>query len=600
MVHKRTIISLTYKSDKIVTIIDKIKLLYEMNKILILLLYLLYSYTHTYANTLLEPLNITHSHKAIGKSLLVYEDKEASLKVSDIVKLPNHAFHLLGASVSSNSFTRSAYWYKFDINNPTDTLLSRLIIFEPSWLDHVNITVVSPQGDMQSYEAGNTLPYHHRYLKHYLINLKHTFQVGQSTVYIQVKTRDPFIVAISVMEESTFLAEDSLNSLWIGLIYGGLIALLIYNLFLYFGIKERYYLYYVLYLLTFITMNASYNGYTFMVLTSNYPEVQNWLHSILAYLFVLSLLLFTNSFLNLKTRHPKLYLTTNYLIYSLIILFFLSAFLGGYHYHVFFAIISVIFYSGYIFAVGVYSLSRGNKSARFFILGIVSGLSGVFITALTLMSFIPYTYFTYKASDFGVFIDVLLLSLALADRMKITQEEKMKAEKNATTDILTGILNRRGFNEVSNIEYQRLMRYHRDFSVAMLDIDNFKQFNDTYGHLVGDILLQRVATVLKDTLRENDYAFRVGGDEFILFLIEANKEEAYALAERIRKDIETIHMKENKRHFPISCSIGISSYRATDEDLKDVVRRTDEALYVVKNSGKNGTQIWKPTKSADV
>ena len=193
------------------------------------------------------------------------------------------------------------------------------------------------------------------------------------------------------------------------------------------------------------------------------------------------------------------------------------------------------------------------------------------------------------------YIDVVLLSLALADRMKITQEDKIKAEKDATTDILTGLLNRRAFYNISHTEHQRLLRYHREFSVAMLDIDNFKQFNDGYGHHVGDTLLQNVAMILKNSIRMHDYAFRLGGDEFILFLTEANKEEALALAERIRKEVENIFLKENVHEYAISCSIGISSYRATDDDLHAVVKRTDEALYHVKNSGKNGTEIWKPT-----
>ena len=276
-----------------------------MNKILFLLLYLLYSFTFGHASSILKPLNITHSHDRIGQYLSVYEDKEASMKVSDILKLPNDAFKAQNKPVFSNTFTSSAFWYKFDVNNPTNTPLSRLIIFEPSWLDHVNITIISPQGEIQSYKAGNTLPFHNRSLDHYLINQKHTFDKGLSTVYIQVKTRDPFIVAISVMDESTFLSEQSLHALAIGFIYGGIIALLIYNLFLYFGIKERYYLFYVFYLLAFLTMNACYNGYTFISITSHYPELQNWLHSIFAYIFVLSTLLFTNSFLSLKTRHPN-------------------------------------------------------------------------------------------------------------------------------------------------------------------------------------------------------------------------------------------------------------------------------------------------------
>ena len=564
-----------------------------MQKILFLLLLFLFSNTVIYASTPLKPIDLSLPHHAIGKSVLVYEDSSASMGISDIIKLPTGAFIPLNKPVSSNNFTDSAFWYQFKVQNAENTPLSRLIILEPSWLDHVSVTVVSSNGEVQTYQGGNTLTYEKRALDHYLINFKHTFEMGLSSVYVQVKTRDPFIVSISVIEESVFLLEESGKTLWIGLIYGGVIAMLFYNLFLYFGIKERYYALYVLYLFAFLLMNASYNGYTFMRLFSEYPEVQNWSHSISIYFFVLASLLFSRSFLNLKKYHSTLFTITSYLIYAILCVFILSALLGGYHYHVILSIISVMVASSYIFAIALYSWVTGNRSARFFLLGATSGLIGAFVTALTVMSLIPYSYITYKANDFGMYIDVVLLSIALADRMKITQEKKLMAEKQAKTDILTGLLNRRAYYEISRSEHKRLLRYHRDFSVIMLDIDDFKEVNDNYGHYEGDRLLKSVATSIKDNMRENDYAFRMGGDEFLIFLPETNEEQAYHFSERIRSEIEIKKLQSNTRISTISISLGVSQFRENDVNFESVVKRADEALYQVKNSGKNRVEIWR-------
>ena len=208
------------------------------------------------------------------------------------------------------------------------------------------------------------------------------------------------------------------------------------------------------------------------------------------------------------------------------------------------------------------------------------------------MSFIPYSYITYKANDFGMYIDVVLLSIALADRMKMTQEKKLQAEKEAKTDILTGLLNRRAYYEISSSEHQRLQRYHRDFSVIMLDIDDFKKVNDNYGHHEGDRLLQSVASTIRENMRDNDYAFRMGGDEFLILLPETNEEQAYHLAKRMRKEIENKKLQSDTQSYTISVSLGISQFRQNDANLEVVVKRADEALYQVKNSGKNSETIW--------
>ncbi len=564
-----------------------------MQKILFLLLLYLFCYTVIYASTPLKPIDLSLPHHAIGKSVLVYEDSSASMGIADIVKLPTGSFVPLNKPVSSQNFTESAFWYQFKVQNDENIPLSRLIVFEPSWLDNVGVTVVSPRGEVQSYQGGNTFTYDKRAIDHNLINFKHSFEVGLSSVYIQVKTRDPFIVSISVMEEAVFLLEETQNTLLIGLIYGGVIAMLLYNLFLYFGIKQRYYAFYVLYLFAFLLMNASYNGYTYMRLFSEYPEVQNWSQSISVYFFVLASLLFSRSFLNLEKYHSTLFRITTYLIYAIISVFIISALLGGYHYHVMLSIVSVMVASSYIFAIALYSWVTGNRSARFFLLGATSGLIGAFVTALTVMSLIPYSYITYKANDFGMYIDVVLLSLALADRMKITQEKKLLAEKAAKTDMLTGLMNRRAYYEISTNEHQRLLRYHRDFSVIMLDIDDFKEVNDTYGHYEGDRLLKSVASCIKDNIRENDYAFRMGGDEFLIFLPETNEEQAYHFAERIRSEIEIKKLQSNTRISRISISLGVSEFRKNDVNFEAVVKRADEALYQVKNSGKNRVGKWR-------
>ncbi len=552
----------------------------------------LFSYlSMLYGDVNLKVLDLSVSNHAIGQSLLEYEDPTANMTLSEIRQLSPEDFIPLNKAVASHPFTNSAFWYQFKVENKENTPLSRLIVFEPAWLDSVNITVISPKGQLQTYQGGNTYPYSKRAIDHYLINFKHAFEAGVSTVYLQVKTRDPFIVSLSIMEESAFFAEQADASIYIGLIYGGIAAMLLYNLFLFFGIKQRYYAFYVLYLSAFFAMNASYNGYTFMYLFSDHPTVQNWVQSTSIFFFMFTGLLFANSFLNLKKYHQTLYKITTYLMFLIIGIALLSAIVGGYHYHVMLSIILVMIISIYIFGIALFSWLTGNPSARFFLLGVTSGLIGAVVTALTVMSFIPFSYMTYKANDFGMFIDVVLLSMALADRMKITQEKKLIAEKEAKTDILTGLFNRRAYYEISNMEYQRLLRHHRTLSVIMFDVDHFKQVNDTYGHETGDIVLKSVATIVEGVIREYDYAFRMGGDEFLLLLPETNEEQALLLAERIRKRIENKNFIVKNNKLFVTASFGISQYNNIDTSIEPIARRSDEALYQVKKTGRNSVKV---------
>lgn len=559
-----------------------------MQKTLLLVLFSFLSLL--YGDVQSKVLDLSNSYYEIGKSMLEYEDTTAKMTLSEVRQLPSEVFTPLNKPVVSHPFTNAAFWYKFRVVNKEDTPISRLVIFEPAWLDSVNFTVISSKGEVKTYQGGNIYPYSKRAIDYYLINFEPTFEPGISTVYVQVKTRDPFIVALSIMDKAAFLAEQIDASMYIGLVYGGIVAMIFYNLFLYFGMKARYYAYYVLFLVAFFVMNASYNGYTFMYIFPDAPNVQNWAQSTSIYFYVVTALLFARSFLNFVKYHYTLYIITTLLIFGMIGIAVLSAYIGGYHYHVMLSVISLMMISIYLFVIALYSLLMGNRSARFFLLGTASGLIGAFITALTVMSYIPYTYLTYKAIDIGMYIDVVLLSMALADRMKMTQEKRVIAEKEAKTDILTGLYNRRAYYEISHKEFQRLLRHNRCLSIIMFDIDHFKEINDTFGHDAGDNVLKCVAGIVKGVIREYDYAFRMGGDEFLILLPETNEKQALFLAERIRKRVANKRFIEKDVKFSVTASFGISQYNHIEKSIVTIVKRADKALYYVKESGRNSVK----------
>lgn len=176
--------------------------------------------------------------------------------------------------------------------------------------------------------------------------------------------------------------------------------------------------------------------------------------------------------------------------------------------------------------------------------------------------------------------------------------ERFKAERRllelATTDPLTGLYNRRHFFDLAKHEIARTQRYHRPLSCIMLDIDNFKGINDSYGHLIGDLVIKNMVQRCQQAIREVDIFARYGGDEFILLLPEADQKRAKQLAQRLTKAFYNTPLKIKEREINISISLGLASMKS-DQDLSlDILlTRADEALYKAKRSGKNQIAIWR-------
>ncbi len=169
------------------------------------------------------------------------------------------------------------------------------------------------------------------------------------------------------------------------------------------------------------------------------------------------------------------------------------------------------------------------------------------------------------------------------------------------TDSLTGLFNRRYFDERIFEELQRGMRYSSEFSLAIFDIDDFKLFNDSEGHIAGDEVLKTIANVSRESLREVDIIARFGGEEFSIIMPQTDKNEAFLVAERVRKSIRSM-MHRTWEIFPrerITVSIGIATFPGDGEDAKTLIKNADRALYKAKVSGKDKAVIWKSSDPSD-
>jgi diguanylate cyclase (GGDEF)-like protein len=164
-----------------------------------------------------------------------------------------------------------------------------------------------------------------------------------------------------------------------------------------------------------------------------------------------------------------------------------------------------------------------------------------------------------------------------------------------STDALTGLPNRRHFQEALDAEMARVQRYGGSFSLALLDLDEFKSFNDRFGHPAGDAVLCELGAHIRAHMRTSDVVARLGGEEFALILVRTNQEGAFQVIERLRAAIESLELRAvNIPGCGVTASIGIATAPDDAEYPAQLVRRADAALYRAKAAGRNCVVVWDP------
>ncbi len=173
------------------------------------------------------------------------------------------------------------------------------------------------------------------------------------------------------------------------------------------------------------------------------------------------------------------------------------------------------------------------------------------------------------------------------EEIRKLREELRKVKEEANIDPLTGLRNRRSFERTLTEFFRDFKKFGYPFSLIMFDLDNFKEINDTYGHLAGDKVLKEVGNILRNYLRAKDVAARTGGEEFAVILPGITKDEALLVAERLRKVISNHTVEYDGKKIDFTASFGVAEMREGVERPEDLIREADEKLYTAKRTGKD-------------
>jgi len=202
----------------------------------------------------------------------------------------------------------------------------------------------------------------------------------------------------------------------------------------------------------------------------------------------------------------------------------------------------------------------------------------------------------FKASISPVFgqNNTLIAKIVLFNDVTENVALMKKLEDAAYIDALTGLYNRKHFFELAKGNIEKAERHNQTIYTAMLDLDFFKQINDTYGHVAGDMALAKAASVIRHAIRSYDLLGRYGGEEFIMLVTELENTEVSKMMERVRKNMENTVIRYENVEIRFTCSIGLSQF-APGDTLESSIKKADEALYAAKHSGRNHVCIYRVT-----
>jgi diguanylate cyclase (GGDEF)-like protein len=533
----------------------------------------------------------------------------------------------------NHGITPSAWWLRLQLHNPSDAALARVLEVAYARLSHLDFYAQQSDGSWKQLHTGTTQPFESRGYahRHFVFDVALPPRSTQ-TLYLRIASTTAFIVPAQLWEPAAFRAHERSDYAAQAWYFGMAAAMVLFNLLLFLRLKDWLHLQYVGFTLSIAFALAAQNGLVKEVFRLTSPLWSD-LCTTFGYSFALaSGMLFLRSMVQAPSLLPRL----DPWLRGFIAFFLVSPLLFLVTGQTLIKAAAVVYLLAMVsmMAVAIYSAWRRQRSAYFFLAAFGLLALGAMTNALRAMGLLPTTTFTANAMQIGSALEMLLLALALADRFHQMRREKnamqvelLAAQKNlidtlqsneqrleahvaertlaleaanhrlealSRTDGLTGIANRRKFDEVLANEWARSQRSGAPLALAMIDIDWFKAYNDQCGHLGGDDCLRHVAGVLAGcAVRSTDLVARYGGEEFAILCPGSTAEQMQALAAHIQQALAKLALPHpGTPNGRVTLCIGIAAQTALVGNTADaLVAAADQALYRAKALGRNQIEL---------
>ena len=554
--------------------------------------------------------------------LEVLEDPNADATLDQVLG-QRYRFRPVVAKTPNYNFSSSAFWFHLTVQNRRDQPTALFLEEKHPAIDDLTLYVVHSDNRRDTVRSGDRIAAHDRPYPGSTLVLPFLLAAGESAeLYLRARSDAGTILVPFEFLDERALEKSLLEArLFHGVMLGLFLSLFIYNLFIYALLREKSYLYYMAYLpFAYLTI-TSLDGFGPGVLYpgSTWPGNEGLVvFSGITFILILS---FTRAFLRTSElsgldRWVKLLIAASvFLAISPLVLTIRVAYQID--------VLMVFAFPVLCSFVGIAAWRRGRIEARFYVLGQAASWIGLLAFGMLIIGALPYHLLLFEGISIGISADALLLSLALADKIRILQKARLqaediarrnlevrqeelerivaertselnlareKAEFQATIDSLTGIYNRRGLLEKAEREVKLALRSGRPLSIVMLDIDHFKRVNDAHGHAEGDrVLCDLVSSVSRD-MRSTDLFGRVGGEEFLLVLPDTGRESAIQLAERLREHIAK-EVSVGDPPMSVTASFGVAWITESSPDFDRLQSAADAALYRAKQMGRNRVEM---------
>ena len=515
------------------------------------------------------------------------ERSDTPLSVTEIKQLYRRGAFTVSDQVLNMGIGQTPVWLSFEFSNRSDSAMQKRLSVKTPWLDKLDVYFLRDGKLDGEYHVGDSFVFAQRATANRFFVFDHHFSPGVTTVLMRAQAPEPMLLPVYLQGVAQADAGEMLANYSYGFFYGGMVTLLAYNLIIFSTLGGLRYLHCSLYIAAFCLVNAAYTGHAMMWFWPNSPGWQAWSIPVLLTLSPLTGLLFATSFLDTRQALPKLHRLVVLIGAGFICAQLFAIATGDRALGVGISFLLVLVYSGLMVLMGAVSFVCGNKSAKFFLLGSVTHVIASSATVLLVWGFVPYSLLAYRAVEFGMLIDAVLLVMALADKFRIAQEEKLRADVLSRLDPLTSLNNRRAFYDFVNPVWERGLIDVQSMSVILLDVDKFKGINDNYGHSQGDRVLVLIANLLSEEIRPCDYLARWGGEEFVIFLPETHSGTAVAIAERLREKIAEMDLPDALASVSLTVSLGVAENDQGNQLLSELISAADKYLYHAKDTGRN-------------
>ena len=571
-------------------------------------------------------LNI-HNKEDIYQHFKVEYFIEKDSKNYTIETLSNKDFKPLNSAFSLG-YQDTPIWFHFNICNNSNQ--EKIFILEISEMFHKTVDLYAlSKGKMFFEHNGLSVPINERNVNVKNPSFRLVFSPHENKeIYLKLESTYGVFGEINLKSEKTFYSDTSILDNMIVFYFGAVLLIVLYNLFIFVFLREKIYLYYIGYVLTFAIWVALYRGFfLYIVDKSTYDLLQ-----VSIPIFFIMLILFSQAILETKKYLPTIHKILNFFMILLVptLIWMIISLHEAFH----FMNIIVTPILPLLLLTAILTINKNKKIAIIYLIVLFIYFVGTSLVAVLALGLIEYTELISNAAIIGSFFEIILFALLLAYRINILRVEKIVSQNkllaykenekkrlsfmveektkalnilndtlteelknkkkleetlvlHATTDFLTDTLNRRSFFDICSQEVLKAKRYFNDLSFLIIDIDYFKEVNDTYGHLNGDIVLVELVQEVKNTIRETDTLGRIGGEEFAVLLPESSADDALNLATRIRESVEKKIFILEGDEVKITVSIGVGKLTEHDTIIQTILKRADIALFKAKNNGRN-------------